>query len=433
MLQKIKNQLFHLPKSIFYQNYYHFPSKKLTLIGITGTDGKTTTSILVYEILKKAGINAGVITTIGAKYGNKEIDTGLHMTSPDPSLIQKIFKQMVDDGVTHVVCEVTAHALDQYRFYGCQFEASVITNTSHEHLDYFENMDRYIQAKSKIFHQSKISILNRDDESYPFLSKNLNNKFITYSIDKKSNYQASEIKIDSQSLNFKVNNLKITTDSTYYYQIYNILSALAIIDQLKIDTKYLVDTVLNFPLTKGRREEINNSLNIKTIVDFAHTPNAIQNTLSSLRQPGVNKIIAIFGATGGRDQSKRPKMGLVASQFADIAIITSDDTRNESIVDINNQIISGILPESVLIETTEITQIKKIIKSNPKKFIYFNIPNRQDAFNLAIQLAQPKDVVIAMGKGHENTILHGNTEYPWSDAEAFRQAFKIKKSDNDSI
>jgi len=119
MIQKIKNLFLHLPKSIFYNYYYKFPSKKLTLIGITGTDGKTTTSILVYETLKKAGINAGVITTIGAKYGDKEIDTGLHMTSPDPSLIQKIFKQMVDSGVTHVVCEVTAHALDQYRFYGC--------------------------------------------------------------------------------------------------------------------------------------------------------------------------------------------------------------------------------------------------------------------------------------------------------------------------
>lgn len=433
MLQKIKNLFFHLPKSIFYQRYYRFPSQKLTLIGITGTDGKTTTSILVYEILKKAGINAGVITTIGAKYGHKEIDTGLHMTSPDPSLIQKILKQMSDDGVTHVVCEVTAHALDQYRFYGCQFEVSALTNTSHEHLDYFQNMDRYIQTKARIFSQSKISVTNHDDESYPYLAKKVNNKTVTYSINKKSNYQASGIKIDSQSLKFKVNDLTIVTDSAYYYQIYNILAALAIIDQLKIDTQYLVDTVINFPPTKGRREEINNNLGIKAIVDFAHTPNAIQNTLSSLHQPGSGKIIAIFGATGGRDQSKRPKMGLITSQYADIAIITSDDTRNESIFDINNQIISGIPQESISIDSTDISQIKKTIKSNSQKFIYFNIPNRQDAFNLAIQLAQPKDIVIAMGKGHENTILHGNTEYPWSDTEAFRQAFKFKKSPNDSV
>jgi UDP-N-acetylmuramoyl-L-alanyl-D-glutamate--2,6-diaminopimelate ligase len=425
--QKLKNTFIHLPKAILYQCFYRYQTKKLTLIGITGTDGKTTTCNLIYEILKNAGINAGVITTIGAKFGdNKEIDTGLHMTSPDPSLIQKIFKKMIDKGVTHVICEVTAHALDQHRFYGCNFQVALITNTSHEHLDYFFNMENYIQAKNKIFKQAKISILNKDDPSFSYLSKKVS-KFLTYGIEKKSDFQAKNIKVNQDGISFFVNHQKIITDSIYHYQIYNILAALAVISQLNISSEYLNKTVKIFPLIKGRREEVSNDLGIKAIIDFAHTPNAIANTLSSLKVIKQEKIIAIFGATGGRDQTKRPEMGLAASQFADIAIITADDTRNENINDINKQIISGIPDTGLLIESTNLTQIKKIIKDNPKKFIYFNIPNRQDAFNLAVKLSQPKDIIIAMGKGHETTILHGKTEYPWSEGEAFRLAFNLKK------
>jgi UDP-N-acetylmuramoyl-L-alanyl-D-glutamate--2,6-diaminopimelate ligase len=431
MWQKIKNRLFHLSKSIFYNYYYHWPSKKLTLIGVTGTDGKTTTSILLYEILKKSGINAGVITTIGAKYGNEEIDTGLHITSPDPSVIQKIFKKMVDAGVTHVVCEVTAHALDQFRYYGCNFEVSVITNTSHEHLDYFHDMNRYIKTKSLIFSQSKISILNRDDDSYQTIKNSLVSKsIITYSIKQPSDYQAKKIKLNKNSLSFNLNNLKIKTNSPYYYQTYNILAAIAVIEQLKINPKYALETIKNFPDTKGRREEVSNQLDILALIDFAHTPNAIKNTLSSLRKIGQNRILTIFGATGGRDQTKRPIMGNIVSQLADIAFITADDTRNENINQINQQIISGISNDSILIDHNQpLSEIKKTIRNNKNKFIYFNIPNRQDAFNLAVSLAQAKDIIIAMGKGHETTILDGNTEYPWSEAEAFRTAFKLRQAD----
>lgn len=424
MIQKIKNLFLHFPQSLFYNFFYKFPSKKLTLIGITGTDGKTTTAILVYETLKRAGINVGVITTIGAKYGDKEIDTGLHMTSPNPALIQKIFKQMSDSGVTHVVCEVTAHALDQYRYYGCLFKVSAITNISHEHLDYFKDIEQYTQAKSKIFNQSLFAILNRDDDSFDYLKNHLKTEFKTFGIIKKSDYQASEIITSESLLKFSIDQLSFSTDSNYYYQIYNILTALGIITQLKIDPQILVDTVKNFPITRGRREEMNNDFGFKTIVDFAHTPNALKNTLSSLKQTTKGKIIVIFGATGGRDKSKRPEMGNIVSKLADIAIITADDTRYEKIEDINQQIISGIDKKFTLLDhTINHNQIKNKIKNN-QLFVYFNIPNRQDAFNLAVKLAQPNDIVIACGKGHENTILHGKIEYPWSETEAFRAAFR---------
>ena len=180
--QKIKNAFWHHPKNFLISSYFKFPSKKLILIGITGTDGKTTTCHLVHHILTNAGIKAGLISTTGAKIGTNEYPTKLHMTSPDPILIQRLLKKMVEDGVTHVVLEVTAHALDQYRFLGCQFEVAAITNTSHEHLDYFKNMENYINVKAKLFKYSNKIILNKDDQSFDQIKKQVNKPVKSYSI-----------------------------------------------------------------------------------------------------------------------------------------------------------------------------------------------------------------------------------------------------------
>lgn len=427
-IQKFKNIFWHLPKSIFFSYLYSFPSKRFILIGVTGTDGKTTTSTLIYHTLQKAGYNTGLITTIGAKIGDKEISTGLHTTSPDPSIIQKLFQDMAKTGITHVVCEVTSHALDQYRFWGCDFDVSLLTNISHEHLDYHQNIDNYIASKSRLFRQSRHSILNKDDLSYQPIKNSVKSTVSTYSITSKSDFQAKNIKL-GQKLTFQVNNIKLSTDSNYYYQVYNITSVLALMSHLKIDINYLLNTIKTFPETKGRRERVVNDSSINTIIDFAHTPAALKSTLTSLKKTNKGKLLVIFGATGGRDPSKRPLMGQVVSQNSDIAFITADDTRDENIFDINKQIISGIDPQkSILIDSnsTTLDKIKKIISANSKKFIYFSVPNRQDAFDLAVKLAQNNDTIVACGKGHETTILHGQTEYPWSEQEAFRTAFRSK-------
>lgn len=432
MVQKIKNLFFHLPKSFFYNLKYGFPSKKLTLIGITGTDGKTTTCTLIREILKQSGLKTGIITTIGAKIEDKEINTGFHTTTPDPSLLQKIFADMVKAGITHVVCEVTSHALDQYRFWGCKFEVSGITNISHEHLDYHKNIGNYIKTKAKLFSTSNFGILNKDDDSFTVIKKQIKIPFKDYSIKENSDYQAKKIKLDNQKLSFECNGEFFCTDSNYEYQVYNILLALAVCQKLKIKTSLVQQVISHFPETKGRREEVLNDFKFKTIIDFAHTPLSLKSSLSSLKKTNSGNILVIFGATGGRDKTKRPQMGKNVSELANIAFITSDDTRNEKIEDINKQIISGIDPKkSALIDYQEIKtkkQIQKIIDMAKEKFIYFNIPSRQDAFNLAVKIAQPNDVVIACGKGHETTILHGKTEYPWSEAEAFRTAFRFRKN-----
>jgi UDP-N-acetylmuramoyl-L-alanyl-D-glutamate--2,6-diaminopimelate ligase len=406
--QKVKNYLWHYPKGLFYHLYYGQPSKKLTIIGVTGTDGKTTTTNLIHHCLQQSGVRTGMFSTVGAKIDNKEITLGLHTTSPDPSIVQRILKLMVNDGITHVVIEVTAHALDQFRFLGCHFKVAVITNTSHEHLDDFTTMSSYIHTKSKIFKTASLAILNKDDQSYKHILRHINTAVKTYSTTQPADYLATDIKLLPKHLKFKVGGYLFETNSPFQHQTYNILAAHAVLDSLKVPSSVIINAIKHFPEVKGRQEIVSNNLGIHCLVDFAHTPNALSSVLASLRKVTTGKLIVIFGATGGRDPSKRPIMGQVVSQIADIAIITADDTRNEKVENINSQIIAGVSPEN-------------------KKFIYHSIPNRQDAFNLAVKLASKGDTIVACGKGHENTILHGKTEYPWSESEAFRTAFRHKK------
>lgn len=412
LVQKTKNTFWHLPKAIFFNLLYGFPSRKLTIIGITGTDGKTTTTNLLFHLLNNAGYHTAIISTLGSQIADQNISTGLHTTSPDSRTTQKLFKQMIESGITHAIVEVTAHAIDQYRYFGCHFQIAGITNTSHEHLDDFFTQENYVNTKAKLLIGADFSVINADDPSFVIIDPQITKDKTSYSIDKKSDLQAKDIKIDKDWLSFQVNSTHLKTDSNYRYQIYNILLALAISRKLGISDEVFSKTIYNFPEIKGRREEVNNDIGIKAIVDFAHTPAALEKTLQSLRATTKGKLIVIFGATGGRDPSKRPEMGLVVSQNSDIAFVTSDDTRQEKVEKINEQIISGI--------------DKQLVDSG--KFNFYNVPNRQDAFNEAIKISRPGDTVIACGKGHETTILLGSTEYPWSEAEAFRTAFRHRQS-----
>lgn len=403
-LQKVKNYFWHYPKGLFYYLRYGRPSKKLTLIGVTGTDGKTTTTNLIYHCLRESGIKTGMFSTVGAKIDDKDIPLGLHTTSPDPSIVQRVLRLMVNQGITHVVIEITAHALDQFRFLGCYLDVAVITNTSHEHLDDFIDMQHYVHVKSKIFKMTKLAILNKDDPSYKQILKHIAVPVKTYGVTQVSDYFAKDIRLSNTKLQFKVGDYLFQTNSPYQHQVYNILAAYSVLTNLQVPSSTIIKSIRKFPEIKGRQEIVKNDLGLKCLVDFAHTPNALQKILTSLKKTTSGKLIVIFGATGGRDPSKRPIMGKVVSEIADVAIITADDTRDEKIEDINSQIISGIV-------------------SHPK-FTYHNIPNRQDAFNLAVKLSSKGDTIVACGKGHENTILHGKTEYPWSEAEAFRTAFR---------
>ncbi len=421
IFQQIKNRFWHRPLSLIARLTSFFPDKKITIIGVTGTDGKTTTATLIYHALKNAGHKVSLISTIEAKISDQTIDTGLHTTSPDKFKTFKLIRQMVSSGSRYLVAEVTAHAIDQHRFGNIVFDIGIITNTSREHIDDFDSMDRYTKTKIELLERSKYAIINKDDNSYAYTT-NLNNSKATYSIDKPSQFQAKNIHITPATLSFTVNKLKFSTNSVYKYQIYNILAAYIACKKLKIKHSLFQQTIVDFPVIKGRREEIENNLGVRTIIDYAHTPKALEETLSSLKKNTKNRLIVIFGATGGRDQGKRPMMGKAVYQYSNIALITADDTRDENVVDINKQIIAGIPAKNS--QQLMPNQLKKI---STHKFNYFDVANRQDAFNLAIKIAKAGDTVVACGKGHETSILHGKTDYPWSEAQAFRSAFKLKK------
>lgn len=382
------------------------------MIGVTGTDGKTTTCTLIYELLKAAGYRVGLLSTVSAKYIDSfekeiEIETGLHTTNPGPEELQPILKKMVIEGVTHMVMEVTSHGLDQNRVWGCDFKIGVLTNISHEHLDYHKNMQNYINAKLKLFRTVKYAVLNVDEPTFAyFKSEILNPKFQINSNIQIIKYSKANIK-----------NISLVLEGEY--NLYNIAAATEVARILNIHSSIINKVIREFRGVPGRREEVKAEQKFRVFVDFAHTPNALEKILQAMQALKTRKakIIVVFGATGERDKDKRPIMGKVAAKRADVVIITSDDTRMEKQDEIAKQILSGIEIKSQNSKCKISTQNSKIFLQN----------DRRKAIELAVKLAKPGDIVLLAGKGHEKSILHGTTEYPWSDAEEAVRAIKMSR------
>ena len=386
MWQKIKN-VYHLLRAFTACIYFGFPSKKLTVIGVTGTDGKTTTSHMIYEILKLAGKKVSLISSIHAQIDEKLYDTGFHVTTPDPVALQKFLKKLVDSNSEYLVLEVTSHGLDQNRVFGIDFNFAVLTNITHEHLDYHMSFENYLLVKARLFQGARVSILNLDDPSFSKIKKLANGKVITYSIDKKANFT---------SLNFPLK-LKISGD----YNLSNALCAAALATQTGISKRIIIKALNNFQGVKGRMEEVDMGQDYQVIVDFAHTPNGLKQALKSLRSRGEDqgaRIIAVFGAAGERDKLKRPKMGKIAAGYADICVLTAEDPRSERVEDICWQIAQGL------------------VKSGKKEGSgFYKIYDRQKAIEFAVKLAKPGDIVVCFGKSHEKSMCFGKKEYPWDE------------------
>ncbi|MDO8573317.1 MAG: UDP-N-acetylmuramoyl-L-alanyl-D-glutamate--2,6-diaminopimelate ligase [Candidatus Daviesbacteria bacterium] len=371
--QKIINNFYHLPLAFLANIFYGFPTRGLKVIGVTGTDGKTTTVNMIYQMLKAAGKKVSMISTINAP--------GLHVTSPDPFLVQKFTKNALENKDEYLVLEVTSHALDQYRFWGIKFDIGVITNVTHEHLDYHKTFENYLQTKLKLVQNSKTVVVNENLK--------INGKKITFGLDK-GDFNQKEVKLK----------LKIPGD----YNIENALAALAVAYILGIEKAVAQKTLENFAGITGRMEEVKNSQGIKIFVDFAHTPNALEQALKALKADTKGKLIAVFGSAGKRDVGKRNIMGQVAAKFANVVVVTAEDPRGELDI-INKQISEGA------------------VKAGAKKDVnFFVIPDRKKAIEFAVNNAKSGDTVGIFGKGHEKSMnLDGKTEVPWSDTETVRQ------------
>ena len=415
--QSFVNRLKHFPAAFLAVLFYRYPARNLRVIGVTGTDGKTTVVNLIYHILKEAGLSAAVISTVSAKIGDKEIETGFHVTAPDPWRLQKFLRRMADLGIEYVVLEATSHGLDQHRLLGCNFMMGVVTNITHEHLDYHKTYGNYLTAKAKLFKRVKMAILNRDDESFPYLVAKLQSckdtKRQSYGIKNKADFTPETFKFKTQLLG--------------EYNQYNCLAAIAAASALGVPEEKIREAIASFERVEGRMEEIAEGQNFRVIVDFAHTPNALEQVLTHLRKEllldsarGENKLILVFGCAGLRDREKRPMMGEIAAQYADFTILTAEDPRTEDVNKIIEEISQGCLAGGA----KEVKDTTYYIPHTTYHY-FVRIPDRQEAINFAIQkLAKKDDIVVICGKGHEKSMCYGKTEYPWSDQEAVRKAFE---------
>jgi len=401
--------------------FYGFPARKLTMIGVTGTDGKTTTTNLIYQILQAARLKSGMISTINAVIGKEILDTGFHVTTPDAPDIQRYLAQMVTAGLTHVVLEVTSHGLAQYRAEACEFDVAVITNITHEHLDYHGSFEDYRAAKAGLFMSlgSTVSkpqgnprkaILNRDDSSFDYLSQISTGSSLSYGVHTDADIEAIEIKHEIEGLSFtatgKGRQFPITCHLVGDFNISNCLAAItATVFALDVSPDAAQTGISSLQGVPGRMEGINLEQDFIAIVDFAHTPNALQNALLSVRQLTHGRVIAVFGAAGLRDRQKRKMMAETSIELADLTVLTAEDPRTESLDDILSAMATGATDKGGIEGQT-----------------FWRIPDRGEAIRFAISLARPGDVVIACGKGHEQSMCFGEIEYPWDDRTAMKAA-----------
>jgi UDP-N-acetylmuramoyl-L-alanyl-D-glutamate--2,6-diaminopimelate ligase len=387
MLRSLKG-LYHLLVAILANVWFGFPSRKLTVIGVTGTDGKTTTTSLIYEILKSAGMKASMITSVHAVIAGKSYDTGFHVTTPSAFFVQKYLAAAARAGETHMALEVTSHGLAQHRVFGIKFAAGVLTNVTHEHLDWHGNMESYRDAKIKLLKKSRVAILNRDEAELYRIAKEriVGKRIVTYGIHRTA-------RVTPETYPF-------TTPLIGEFNRYNCLAAIATAVALDIDIKAAKKAIAQFGGVAGRMQTVIEKP-FRVIVDFAHTPNAIDRALRASSELPHKRLIHVFGSAGLRDRTKRPLMGEASSRWANDIILTEEDYRTENVGEIIDAIAAGI--------TAGPTVVK--------------MPDRASAIAYALRIARSGDIVMVTGKGHEKSLCRGKVEYPWSDIETVKTAF----------
>jgi UDP-N-acetylmuramoyl-L-alanyl-D-glutamate--2,6-diaminopimelate ligase len=383
-------------------NFYGHPSKELKIVGITGTKGKTTVSYILEEILKKAKFIPGVIGTIS--YRGPNFDRLAERTTPEASDLQKMLRQMVDGGATHCIMEVSSHALELKRVTGIEFDVAVFTNLSGEHMDYHQSMDLYFEAKKKLFYagqNNRIAVINTDDDWGKKLVSDISMEFISTGLHSHAMVSAEKFEFNTNgtklTAKFPSGKMSISSHLLGKPNVYNTLSSLAASLAMDIPTDAIREGIAALRVVPGRFERIKNSLGIHIYVDYAHTDDALKNLLETAQGLARERIILVFGAGGDRDKTKRPRMGAIAGELADLTILTSDNPRTESPSDIISDIEQGI-------RTT-----------GPNKYLIQ--PNRKEAIKKAFSLARKDDMILVAGKGHENYQILGDKIIPFSDKD----------------
>ncbi|MGI6119112.1 MAG: UDP-N-acetylmuramoyl-L-alanyl-D-glutamate--2,6-diaminopimelate ligase [Desulfosporosinus sp.] len=388
---------------------YDHPSEHLELVGVTGTNGKTTITYLIEKIGTMHGRKVGLIGTLGARINRREIPG--ERTTPEAIEVQKLLRDMVAEGVSLAVMEVSSHALDFGRVSGCEFDVGIFTNLTQDHLDYHKTMADYLDAKSKLFtslrgkKQPKISILNGDDPSFNILRQASAAPVVSYGIDNEADYRAENVKVTAQGVHFVVRFQESRQEIDYatpgFFSVYNALAAFAWGVERGYNPGTIAEALAKIQGVPGRFENIRLGQPFQIIVDYAHTPDGLKNVVQTARDFTKGRLITVFGCGGDRDRGKRPLMGEAASLLSDFIIVTSDNPRTEDPEQIINEVISGISGVD-----------------------HVALRDRREAIESACRIAKPGDTILIAGKGHETYQIFGTEVYPFDDREVAREALR---------
>lgn len=385
-------------------NWFNHPERKLKLFGVTGTNGKTTVSYMLKNILEKDGHKVGLLGTIQNLIGNKVVEST--NTTPGMYELYEMLSCMVDEGCDCCVMEVSSHALDQRRVYGLEFEVGMFTNLTQDHLDYHKTMDAYLDAKKKLFCASKIAVLNYDDMSFNNIVSNIQIPVVSYSIvNNESTYTAKDIRYRPDHSEFYMlvngNIERVKVASAGKFNVPNAMCALSAAIVFGVDVAVASEALAEMSAVSGRCESVPTDKDFSVIIDYAHTPDGLSNILKTFSEYEKNRLIVLFGCGGNRDKTKRSQMGEIASINADYVIVTSDNPRNENPQEIINDILVGV---------------KKY------KTPYTVVENREEAINFAIQNAQKGDIIVLAGKGHETYQILNDGKIHFDEREIVKEA-----------
>ena len=403
---------YHVGKAVFWGARYGFPGRKLKVIGVTGTNGKTTTCFMIWKMLNNSGRRAGVMTTVG--WGVDEINEQMeHMTTVDSHALNKRIKEISDAGAEYLVLELTSHAMAQHRSLGIPIDVAVMTNVTHEHLDYHKTFERYRDAKRKLFKQAKYGIINADDPSAEYFEADVDT-YITYGV-QYGEMKAENIKLKPDGVEYVIpseNDLKIKTRIAGNFNVYNSLACVAVGKRLGLSDKEIKDGIFALTEVEGRMVKIDEGQSFTAIMDYAHTPDAFEKLLPDMKKATAGRLIVVFGSAGGRrDPSKRRPMGEIAGKNADIVILTEEDDRDTPGDEIMEQIAEGVREHG---------------KKDDKDL--FKILDRPTAILEACKMAKRGDTVLFLGKGNEKTIERADGVHAYYELDEIKKALKkIKK------
>ncbi len=389
-------------------NFYDHPSSKLSLIAVTGTNGKTTTVTLLHQLFRDLGYNAGMLSTVQNQI-NETVIQATH-TTPDAMQLNKLLQQMVKAGCNYVFMEASSHAIDQERMAGLKLAGAVFSNISHDHLDYHDTFDNYIKAKKKLFDElpaDAFALVNVDDKRGMVMLQNCKATKYTYSLKMMANFKAKILSNTIQGLELSIDQKDVWFRLIGYFNAYNLLASYAVATILEEDAMEVLTLLSQIELKNGRFEQILNTTGITAIVDYAHTPDALENVLNTIDniRTGNEQVLTVVGCGGNRDKDKRPLMAEIACRLSDRVIFTSDNPRNEE-------------PEQIIADMQKgvpVSQVRKVT----------NLPDRKEAIKLACSFAQKGDIILVAGKGHETYQDIKGVKHHFDDKEVVNEMLNL--------